>query len=193
MTDDAKDDAVAGRRISETGHGSSAAPHLPEAALDNVGGADLPPVGGRQIVERQQLFQVPFHAGDRARTGGAPLPGPALETPLGFGSALAPIHCRRFPHTRAVPLGLLVGDVPQLMRPTALHGDLRPDPSPRGPQPPRAVGDDQLQASEKPGQRRSVRLFQETGKSPNPAKRDGCCATIPCPNFAFGDACADLR
>ena len=98
MTNDAEDDAVAVRRVRETGHGPGAAAHLPEGALDDIGGADLAPVGRRKSGEGQQLLQVPLYAGDRPRTPGAPLTCPAPESPLGLSATAGLIHRRRLTH-----------------------------------------------------------------------------------------------
>jgi hypothetical protein len=122
VTDDAENDPIAARRVGEAGHRARAAPHLAEGALDDVRGADLAPVGGRESVEGQQLFQVTFHASDRPGTQGAPLARPALENPLGGLPTGGLIHCRRFAPARAFFLRYLVGDVPQLVRQQRCRG-----------------------------------------------------------------------
>ena len=147
VTDHAEDDAIAARRVGEAGHGAGAAPHLAEGAFDNVGGADLAPVGRRKGIEGQQLYQVPFQAAHRARTPGAPPAPPALRNLLGGLPTRGLIHRRRFAHAGAFLLRHLISEVAQLARPAALQGDVRPDQGQPRPQPLRSIHDDQPQAA----------------------------------------------
>ncbi len=69
-----KNDAVAAGRIRKAGHGPGAAQHFPEGPLDHVGGAHVDAVGLRDREEVQQLVQIAFHAGHRARAALPPAP-----------------------------------------------------------------------------------------------------------------------
>src|SRR3972149_8530433 len=73
------DDAVHARDVYKADHGSSAAAHLHEAALDGVGGAQLAPQVPGKAKEGQQLGQVLLQPPDHAGIEPLPMKPEALE------------------------------------------------------------------------------------------------------------------
>src|ERR1700691_2328026 len=70
--EDGVDDSVHAVDVDEADHGTGAAPHLHEAALDNVGGAQLSPQVPGKAIEGEQLRQVSLQALHHRRVGAPP-------------------------------------------------------------------------------------------------------------------------
>src|SRR3990172_2435848 len=81
---DGIEDPIHALDIDETNHGTGAAADLHEAALDGVGGAELPPEVAGEVKEGQQFRQVPLQPTDHRRIDRLPLPPESLEGFLGL-------------------------------------------------------------------------------------------------------------
>ena len=78
--EDGVNDAVHALDVDEADHGPGSASDFDEAALDDIGGAELAPQMPGEAEERQQLRQIPFQLPDHG--GIMPLPAGA-EAPEG--------------------------------------------------------------------------------------------------------------
>src|SRR5579875_2489527 len=141
--EDGVDDAVHGLHIDETDHGSSTASDFPEAAFDDIGGAQLAPQVLGKTEEDQQVgqiaLQLPHHGGI------FPTPAAAEDACGSFGlpSSLGQIDGLGIGFDGVVvALADLVQDVAHLVHPAALMGHARIHGLDGGSQSWAAVGDD---------------------------------------------------
>src|SRR3989338_9907905 len=76
---DRVDNPITTRGIREAPDGPRPAPHLPEAAFDDIGRAELDPLRDGAVQERQQFLEITRQTGDGLRGDGTPLLRPAPE------------------------------------------------------------------------------------------------------------------
>src|SRR3990170_994789 len=138
---DGIEDTVHALDIDETNHRTSTAADLHEAALDGVGGAELPPEVAREVEEAEQLRQVPLQPTHHRRVDRLPLPPESREGFLGLPSVVGLIDgLGSGLHLVVVPLPHLLQDVPHLVYPAALMPNARVDGLDRGRQARAAIG-----------------------------------------------------
>lgn len=85
--EDGLNDAVHAMHVDKAHHGTSAAAHLHKAALDDIGGAQLPPYLSGNAEESQQLRQIGLQLAHDVGIVLAPPPGERVSRGLGRRSA----------------------------------------------------------------------------------------------------------
>src|SRR3990172_6143108 len=143
---DREHDAVHALEVDEANHRSGSSPDLDEAALDNVGGAQLFPEVSGEVEEAEQLRQVALQLAHDAGIGLPPAGLEVLEGALRPAQSLGLVDGLGVGLDRAVvALPHLLQDVAHFVHPAALMRDSGIDGLQRGGQPGAAVGDDELQ------------------------------------------------
>jgi len=110
-------------------HGTDAAAHLDEEALDDVGGTEPLPMSFGTDKEGQQFFQIPFQAGDSLGCLALPVSFPVTEATDGFGPVLGLIDELGLRQARLLGRFEFIFQVAQLVRPATLMRHGGPEPA----------------------------------------------------------------
>src|SRR5581483_5974256 len=132
--------------VHKANHGPGAPPDLYKTALDDVGGAQLPPEMPGKAEKRQQLRQIAFQLPNHAAVLGLPATAEAAKGSLGLTPALGALDRLGVGFDRLViAFADPFQNIAHLVYPAALMQNPRIDGLNRRRQPRAAIGDDQQQ------------------------------------------------